>query len=367
MKQNTFKIGILVSAISIFSSPVNAQLTVRDEILIAEERNSSPSSSNQDSQGCTYEKEAPGSGGKPTKVCRNPKFNGIRIDACLLAYGACKRKASAEEFCRLQADGYTELNDAGGVPDRPSQTISITNGKIHQTKNKTLAPFSYQLNNDGQLAAFNYIRCRKPGNIADNKPEKDNSTANQPDRDRKRNRNQSTRKNNTPIFKGALDLANTRQFTISVPIGNGKRQDVPIRITESGQLIDPLTNQVAVPIDRSESGNTMGRRIIDNVIQKARIEIGKYRNYSDVEKLQLSLDLYGAIPDVAELIETRLKRAPNINITSNVSMEIASGFITGKYPSYMKDLDGLGIAPLFNRVSREVKNVNDYIDNKIRK
>jgi hypothetical protein len=175
MNKNVLTIGMVVGAIAAISSPINAQSIVDNRLWLAQsERNSSPSTPKTDSQGCVYEKEAPGSSGKPTKICKKPQFNGIRIDACLLAYGACNTKASAEEFCRLQGDGYTEYyNDKGIVPDRPSQTISITNGKIHQTKNKTLAPFSYKFNNNGQLAAFSYIRCRNPQSIANSKPKRE--------------------------------------------------------------------------------------------------------------------------------------------------------------------------------------------------
>jgi hypothetical protein len=165
MNNNVFKVGAIVGAIAMLAPSVSAQSVFADRLLLAQ----------TDSQGCVYyEKGIPGSIGQPAKVCKEPKFNGIRIDACLLAYGACDKKASGEEFCRLQGDGYTKyFSGSASTREYPPQTISITNGKIHQTKNLGSAPFSYKYSNNGRLVAFSSISCRKSGDVADNKPKKE--------------------------------------------------------------------------------------------------------------------------------------------------------------------------------------------------
>jgi hypothetical protein len=169
MNKNVLTTGMVVGAIvATIASPINAQSIVENQIWLAQsERNNSPSSPKTDSQGCVYEKEAPGSGGRPTKLCRNPQFNGIRIDRCVgRPFGlGCNTESSAKAFCHLQGDEYTEkLNDGTASPPI-SQTISINDGKICSS---------------GRCYPFTWIRCMNPNSVANNKPKKDRSSSNQP-------------------------------------------------------------------------------------------------------------------------------------------------------------------------------------------
>lgn len=165
MKRNVFGIGMVVGAIVMFSSSVSAQSIVDNSLLLAQsERNSSRPSSNNNAQDCKEEPQAPGSGGKPTKICRNPKSKNIRIDWCGGIRGICNdTKSSAQAFCKLQGDEYTELLNHGVTPKPISQTISITDGKTCQ----------------GRCYPFVWIRCVNPNSIADNKRKKDRSSPNQ--------------------------------------------------------------------------------------------------------------------------------------------------------------------------------------------
>jgi hypothetical protein len=346
MKQNIFKVGAIVGAIAMFSSSVNAQSIVDNRLLIAQsERNSSQPSSNNNAQECKEEASAPGSGGKPTKICRNPKYKNIQIDWCGPVRGICNNtESSAQAFCKLQGDEYTELLSHGVTPKPISQTISITDGKTCQ----------------GRCYPFVWIRCVNPNSIADNKPKKDRSAVNQPDRSNKK-------KNKAPLFKGALDLAANRQFTISVPVGNGQRQDVVIRVNESGQLIDPLTNQVAVPAKQSTGRNTLGTQTLNNMLSKIKIKINKLKNSTEFERLNYSVYAFEKAGDTLDaveiIIESRLRKVPNINVSSMIAQSIASGFITGDFPDSLglKDLDGLGVLPIFNKVNTVFKNAVDGV------
>jgi hypothetical protein len=166
MNKNVLIIGMVVGSIASFSYSVYAQSTIRNEILMAGERNSSPSSPQPDSQGCVHYQQMAGSLGNPAKVCYAPKFKGIRIDSCLGLYATkkCDSSASIKAFCQLQEDGYTEkigMGYEGGI----SPTISILDGRIFQCKN---------------CHSFKFISCYKPNSVANNKPKKDRSATNQP-------------------------------------------------------------------------------------------------------------------------------------------------------------------------------------------
>jgi hypothetical protein len=196
--------------------------------------------------------------------------------------------------------------------------------------------------------------------------------------------NQANQGKYSPLFKGALDLAKTRQFTISVPIGNGQRQDVPIRVTESGQLIDPLTNQVAVPIDPSKAKTTKGGRIAEEVqkkvvenIQRKAKERGRNkkegigtRGSSELDRLSYTIDAlnkYGKIQDIVDIIESSSIKEGVVKagVAGGVipklfdPVDIASGFITGDFPSYLDDLDGLGTLAIWNYVNKAFKDAVD--------
>ncbi|MGA7933804.1 MAG: hypothetical protein WCA35_09675, partial [Kovacikia sp.] len=67
-------------------------------------------------------------------------------------------------------------------------------------------------------------------------------------------------KTRTPLFKGALELA-TSTLTMSIPIGNGKTQEVQVRVNEKGQLIDPSTGEIAKSIDPPVIKGSEGFRI----------------------------------------------------------------------------------------------------------
>ncbi|MGA7933805.1 MAG: hypothetical protein WCA35_09680 [Kovacikia sp.] len=73
-----------------------------------------------------------------------------------------------------------------------------------------------------------------------------------------------------------------------------------------------------------------------------------------------AIDKYGKIDDyVIPVIESKLRSLPSINPTGIVANSIASGFITGDFPSYLDDLDGLGIRPLFDKINRALADINN--------
>jgi hypothetical protein len=148
------------------------------------------------------------------------------------------------------------------------------------------------------------------------------------------------------------------------------------QISERGNVIDPLTGQVIteyeIPLP-DYTGNENSTRIIDEIYNISGDVFGETLDYLQRQGLDFSnpediLDYYNKFPDAREFIEAVVKKEfPNINISSTALGDIASGFITGDFPGYLglDGLDGLGIKPLFDGVSKAIQGVNNYVESKI--